>query len=70
MDKFVLSESQQEKVKEFDKEHKKCRKDVHMGTDGNYAITYMFTPGGIGTIVEIKCNYCGEGLNITEYENW
>lgn len=41
-----------------------------MATDGKYPFTYMFIPGGIGTIAKIKCNACGEELNITDYDNW
>ena len=70
MIQFILTDSQEEKTKEFYKKHNECIKKMPMATDGKYAMTFLFIPGGIGTIAKVKCNGCGEELNITEYENW
>ncbi len=67
---FELSDTQIKQVDEFKKKHRECFKGMPTATEGNYPITYSFTPGGIGTIAVIKCNGCGKELNITEYENW
>ena len=32
--------------------------------------TFSITPGGLGPLVIIKCNYCGEVEDITNYDNW
>lgn len=31
---------------------------------------YTFTPTGIGDGVDIRCNYCGEVEDITDYSEW
>lgn len=67
---FELVKSQEEKIEAFKKEHKDCFKKMPMATEGNYPLTFLFTPGGIGTIAKVKCNGCGKELNITDYENW
>ena len=70
MKRFEISDKQEEKIKEFKEKHKECSKTLPMATDGKYPFTYMFIPGGIGTIAKIKCNVCDEELNITDYDNW
>ena len=57
---FNLSKEEELKVEEVRKIHKKCK-----GT-----FSYIFTPTGIGFGVEIRCNECGEVLDITDYSNW
>ena len=32
--------------------------------------SYIIDPTGIGYGVSIKCNYCGETLDITDYDTW
>ena len=70
MKKFELTDSQEQKVFAFIEKHRKCSESMPMATDGKYPFTYLFTPGGIGTVAKVRCNGCGEELNITEYENW
>jgi hypothetical protein len=36
----------------------------------NGCLSYIFTPTGIGTTVTIRCNTCGEELDITDYSYW
>lgn len=32
--------------------------------------TYIITPGGLGPLVSIKCNFCGETKEITDIDSW
>jgi hypothetical protein len=74
--KFELSKEQIEKVEQWDdlKMGHKCSlqsnefSDKYVGCAGGH-LSYIFTPTGLGDIVEVKCS-CGETLNITEYEHW
>ena len=34
------------------------------------SISYVFTPTGVGTGVEIQCNICKTKIDITDYGNW
>jgi len=67
---FKLNDNEKENAKAFVNEHSECVKKMPVATDGVYAFTYSFTPGGIGVIAKIKCNCCGKELNITDYKNW
>ncbi len=31
--------------------------------------TFMFTPTGIGSCVEVECS-CGDKINVTDYGSW
>lgn len=35
-----------------------------------HQFTYEITPGGLGNLVSIKCNYCGETEELTNTANW
>ena len=35
-----------------------------------HQFTYMITPGGLGPLVSIKCNFCGETKEITDINSW
>lgn len=70
MRKFELTDSEEDKVFAFKEQHKECTKNMPDATDGKYPFTYSFTPGGIGTVVKVRCNGCGKETNITDYDNW
>lgn len=60
---YCLSEKQRIQVDKFNKEHYEkhpCK----------YTVSYILTPTGIGTGATVKCNKCGEELNITDYDLW
>jgi hypothetical protein len=61
---FKLYEKEIEKAKEFEEIHKKCYKPTTIGG----WIEYKFFPNAIGTGVSIKCGFCGEEENITDYD--
>lgn len=62
---FELSQKEVIRISLWHKEHK-CK--VWRGV-ANMSTSYVFTPTGIGTCVEIVCT-CGERKDITDYENW
>lgn len=68
MDTFKLHGSEIEKAANFEKEHLPCARE-HPTTIGG-AITYTFTPTGLGSIVTIQCNICKTKIDITDYDNW
>ena len=61
---FALSATEKKQLNKWLKKHlKKC-------TDYPKAhLTYMFTPTGIGSIVEIECS-CGKKVDVTDSSNW
>jgi len=76
MNMFTIDDKQATQIKKWKKEHK-CslrtsdrgiEEEIYVGAIGG-AITYCFTPTGIGIIVEAKCA-CGEKLNVTDFEDW
>ena len=53
--------------KEFYHEHSMCMsKSGAMGE----CFSYIITPTGLGTILEVKCNVCGKSKTITDFDNW
>ena len=42
--------------------------EVYAGAMGG-AMTYTFTPTGLGTLTELKC-ICGESVSLTDMEGW
>ena len=67
-DLFKLCETEQVYAQNFIKEHSICLKQ-HPSTIGG-GISYIFTPTGVGTIVEIQCNICGTKTDISDYDKW
>ena len=61
-----LSPNEDKDVKEFKLKHCSCKNKP--GLAGHYS--YILTPTGIGYVLEIKCNRCGEIKNITDYDTW
>lgn len=63
---FKLSENEIKRAEEFEKKHEKCYVTTTIGG----GIEYKFCPNAIGTAVYIKCGFCGDEENITDYNLW
>lgn len=59
----ILSDVEIDSAKKFRHDH--CEK---CGNEGSY--WYNLVATGIGTAIKIKCDKCGEELNITDYGCW
>lgn len=71
---FELTEEETKAAKEFREQHNhredfKKENKLAFSTLGQQ-FTYTITPGGLGSCISIKCNYCGEEKDITDVENW
>jgi hypothetical protein len=66
--RFELNEREKESAEIFEKKHLNCAKK-HPSTIGG-AVTYCFTPTGVGLSISIKCNVCNKEKDITDYESW
>jgi len=73
---FELNEKQKTEIEVWRKSHK-CKlrssdhgikNEIYVGAIGG-AITFCFTPTGLGDCVEAQCA-CGEKINVTDYEEW
>lgn len=53
-------------VKSFKKFQKKHRKICNKNTN----FSYIITPTGIGTGINIRCNKCMKEKDITDYGSW
>ena len=82
---YTLTEQEEKLAKEFKKDHKGCtletlynrsmplwKRLLHRPMNGPYPtkFEYIVTPTGIGTGVDICCNYCGTRKDITDYGSW
>ena len=65
---FKFTENEAKAAKEFEEKHIGCVRKNPTAIGGH--ITYSFTPTGIGLGVTVKCNLCGEELDITDYGCW
>jgi hypothetical protein len=63
---FKLSGVEEKAAKEFRKLHSKCNIETAIG--GQFE--YRFAPTSISNVVTIKCGYCGEEKDITDYDSW
>ena len=67
MYKFELDE---EEIKKFESWKKKQKeKDPSMPTAGE-RWTFMFTPTGLGTMVQVRDEATDEIIDLTDWENW
>ena len=66
---FKITGTELDKINEFKKKHKEsCVRKQNL-TLGEYW-TYSFIPTGLGNVVSIKCNLCGEQEDVTDVDNW
>lgn len=67
--KFILSDKQVEQYHDFQKKHADCcLKKTGSPSGGSFDI--IFHPTGIGNAVSVKCKFCGEHEDITDYSTW
>lgn len=66
MTTFRIDNIQKREVDTFFKEHHSCYTNSISGG----LISYIFTPSGIGTIIQIKCNVCNKIKDLTNFNNW
>ena len=70
---FVVEPSEKKKYDEWVMSH---YKSVHGG--GRWpntgaiggGITFEFTPTSIGIVFAVRCGFCKESFNLTDYDNW
>lgn len=62
---FRISELEENTLKEFAELHRDCKNATIGGK-----FTYMFTKTGLGTIVEVRCNVCGEINVLSDSSDW
>ena len=69
-----LEEKETERAKEFMEAHSHQKELKAMGRSTfsamGHQFTYMITPGGLGSLVSIKCNFCNEVKDITDTDSW
>lgn len=63
---FKLHENEIKKAEEFIEKRKNC----YIPTTIGGGTEYKFLPNAIGTAVFIKCGFCGEEEDITDYDLW
>jgi hypothetical protein len=60
-----ISVSQYEKLGRWDE---KCNGKPTGASGGRF--TYSFTPTSLRVVIKVKCNLCGDEIDLTEYEDW
>lgn len=67
MIEFKTTEIEEQKLETWlSKHNKKCKLKKK---NKMRLFTYLFTPTGIGTIIEVKCS-CGKSVDITDESKW
>lgn len=66
---FTITGVELEAVEEFKTKHRESCASKQNLTAGEYW-SYTFIPGGIGTVITIKCNLCGEEEDVTDVSKW
>ena len=66
---FTITGAELEAVEEFKTKHRESCTSKQNLTAGEYW-SYTFIPGGIGTVITIKCNLCGEEEDVTDVSKW
>lgn len=67
----ITDEKELKAIKKFKKHHcDKCKIRDRSGVSITPLFTYSFTPTGIADAITIKCTFCGEEENVTNYDIW
>lgn len=71
---FELSEKETAKAEAFMEKHSHAKELAAQGRVSFSALgqqfTFIITPGGLGPMTTVKCNFCGEEENVTCTEDW
>lgn len=71
---FEFSESESKKIREFQEQHAHAEEFRKMGKIAFSALgqqfTYTITPGGLGPVIKVKCNFCKAEQDCTCPEEW
>ena len=70
-----MDEKETEAAREFIKNHNHSnelmsKKGKPFFSSTGQQFSYTFNPGGLGTNVSIKCEYCKKSKDITNIEDW
>ena len=63
-----LTDAERLVICEFQREHIDCNNEFSSSVGGR--LSYIITPTGLGNIVKVRCNYCGEIRDLTNYDSW
>jgi len=74
--RFSLTEQQEKEIRKWREEHdcslrtddRGVKGEIYVGAIGG-AITYQFTPTGLGICEGVKCA-CNQTLDLTDYDEW
>lgn len=70
MKSFIMSDDEVAEFHKWNDDHIKiCSLNDGPTPAIGGALTYSFTPTGLGLVVEISCA-CGEKINVTNYDLW
>lgn len=64
-----INEKQEKLAKEWLKNHN-CGPIFLKDVVNPFPCSYIYTDTPIGTIVEVRCNKCGQIHDITDYDTW
>lgn len=66
---FGLFEEQQQLARDWvDRHLEEAHPESEFGAIGG-PITYSFTPTSLGVVTKVTC-YCGDGIDISDYDLW
>lgn len=66
--KYQLTDAERLAICGFQREHIDCKNEFSSSVGGR--LSYIITPTGLGNIVKVRCNYCGEIRDLTNYDSW
>lgn len=62
----LMSDVEKQKAASWLQKHDGCGDGAAIGG----AITYCFTPTGVGLVVILQCGLCKEEINVTDFDSW
>lgn len=65
---FILQDQEQQAADDWRDRHP-CRPGAQQSAD-RADFSYTFTPGGIGTVIVIRCLLCEQEENVTDFSCW
>jgi hypothetical protein len=64
---YNLNEKEMKEYNDWHNKHK-C-KGTYVGAIGGRE-SFIFTPTGLGSCIQVRCNVCKEEIDITDVSNW